>query len=242
MKTWNTFLSRSALCLALTSFAVSAASAAVMNTRPVSVSGSTLQSYLNSLGQTINVNTDQAGNGLWTTTVSHNSTFTIKLALGGPLNNQSIGIYNDGGAATRYQIFPATAGPGWFCVTSFDVGTPGHVVSNLFDANAMWQGQVSYTGVNSSAFGFYVDNSAGAGVCYGEDDENTGTAPYNAMNLVFPATGTSVGSWWIAFQSTPKESDGSGEFTDALVFLESVNGPTPVQPTTWGALKNQFRR
>ena len=95
--------------------------------------------------------------------------------------------------------------------------------------------------MNSSAFGFYIDHPGTSGAVYfGEDDENAGLAPMNATNVVYAATGTSVGSWWIAFQSTPKNSDGSGAFTDALVFLESVNAPTPVRPSTWGGIKNLY--
>lgn len=158
-------------------------------------------------------------------------------------------MYNDGASATHFQVFPANAGPGWFSVTSFDVGTPGHVVANLFNDAAQWQSTANYYGVNSQAFGFYID--AGAAVAgtqskqqlrptslvsnYSEDDENPGVV---AMNLVFPATGNSVGSWWLAFQAT-SGIDGY-EFTDALVFLESVNLTSPVQPITWGGIKSLY--
>ncbi len=236
----NGLCGRVAIGVLSTALSASLASAAVMNPRPVAFNGTALQSYFTSVGQAIDVNTDQKGNALWTTTLSGNSTFTIKLKLGGPATSKAIGLYNDGAPSTHFQIFPATAGPGWFTVTSFDVGAPGHVVSNLFDNTATWKGSTSYDGVNSYAFGFYMDRPTGGGSVYGEDDENAGGAPDNAMNLVYAATGSSVGSWWLSFQAAPKLADG-GSFTDGLIFLESVNGGTsPVQPTSWGGLKNRY--
>jgi hypothetical protein len=235
MATVRGIMGLAASAVALTALSAASVPAAGLNIRPVSVAGTALQDYFTSVGQSINVNTSQVGTALWTTTLSGNSTFTIKLALGSP-STHAIGLYSDGASSTHYQIFPSWAGPGWFTVTSFDVGTKGHVVSNLFNENALWQSSSDYYGVNSQAFGFYIDQpSASLITSFSEDDENPGEMP---MNVVYAATGSSVGSWWLAFQAAPHTGD--GEYKDALVFLESVNLTSPALPSTWGKIKNLY--
>jgi hypothetical protein len=230
---------RAALVVAamVVAFACTSALGATLNTRPVPINGASLQAYFDFVGQTINVNTDQEGNALWTTTVSGNSTFTLQLELTGNASQNAVGIYNDGAPGTLFQIFPGNAAPGWFAIASFDVGIPGRVVVNLFDDNAVLQSSTSYLGVNSGDFGFYLSNATGA-TYYSEDDENAGGAP---QNVVYAATGTSKGSWWLAWEDS-SYSTGDRDFDDLVMFLESVNLPSPVQATSWGAIKSLYKR
>lgn len=214
--------------------AASLASASALNARPVTINGSALQAYLDGKGQTITVNTDQIGNALWTTTASHNSTFTLMLELSGNASGNSVGIYNDGATSTLFQIFPGSAAAGWFAVTTFDVGQPGKVVVNLFDQTATWQGQTTYMGVNSASFGFYI--SGPNGTYFTEDDENGGSP----QNVVYMGTGTSTGNFWLCWEDSAY-STGDQDFDDFVVFLESVNQPMPVLPSTWGQIKGQYR-
>ncbi len=238
MTTWRT-VAAALLGLALittTAFAVTPPEG--MNIRPVHVDTPTLQTYFTSIGQTIDVQADQAPIALWTTSPSNNSTFTFKLET--TLGN-AVGLYNGGMCASEYELFPAEATAGWFAVTSFDVGAKGRVVVNLFDNMALLRSSTVYTGVNSDAFGFFVhplgwfhpDN------CYHSEDHENGLAQTPQM-LVFPATGRGAGSWWLAIQSNSNLNTPTS-FSDALVFLESVN-ITPAVPATWGTIKRMYSR
>jgi hypothetical protein len=195
--------------------------------------GASLQNYFNSVGQTINVNTDQMDVQAWATTVSNNATFTIQLELAGNAAGNSVGVYNTTGGPnpTLFEIFPGSAGVGWFAVASFNVGGPGNLKVNLFDNNANFVSQTSYSGINSNSFGFYLMDPSPT-VFYGEDSRNGGAA----QALVYSGTGTSAGQWWLAFEDTPF-GVGDDDFDDFVVFMESVNAPVPTIQTTWGYLK-----
>lgn len=208
-----------------------------MNARPVHVDTPTLQSYFNAIGQVIDVQNNQVPTALWTTSPSGNSTFTFKLET--TLGN-AVGLYNGGMCANEFEVFPSIATAGWFAVTSFNVGAPGRVVVNVFDNMALLRSSTVYNGVNSDAFGFYIhpDGFFHPDNCYhSEDHENLMQAP---QMLVLPATGSGAGSWWLAMQSS-STANAPASYTDALVFLESVN-ITPTYPSTWGAIKQMYSR
>lgn len=234
------------VCLAGTVLLASVTGAAVYNIRPCTLSSTALQDYFTSIGQTINTATDQNGTALWTSTISHNSTFTIMLELGGDVSRNAVGLYNEGTPSIRYEVFPDWAGPGWFAIASFDVAFDGHLMVNLFDEHAGWQGAKHYYDVNSEMFGFYIEVPAVLGpsqIFYSEDDENgyiPETTEYRPQNLVYAATGSSLGSWWLTFQNTPSDETHM-TFSDVIIFLESVN-VTPVEPTTWGAIKSLYAK
>ena len=103
-----------ACVVALIAFAGSASAA--LRVPQVPVLGGSLQGYLNSVGETINVNTDQQDVQRWTSTVSGNSTFTLQVELtAGNAPANGIGIYNAGFVAPPlYLVFPGAATAGWF--------------------------------------------------------------------------------------------------------------------------------
>jgi hypothetical protein len=232
-----TRIGRVAASLTLGALLVTSASAALRSPQ-VSVNGGSLQGFLNSRGESINVLTDQDAAQTWATTVSDNSTFTLMIELAGNAASNTYGIYNAGLVAPPlYQVFPGAAAAGWFAVASFRTA-PVRAVINLFDANAVLQGSTTYLGVDATNFGYYLQQPPGLGlVFYSQDARNPGGV---AQVLAFAAQGGNAGSWWLAMEDLTTSQGADYDFDDAVLFLESVN-PTPVQATTWGAVKARFR-
>jgi len=210
---------------------------AALRSPQVAVNGGSLQAYLNSKGEAINVNTDQNAAQTWATTVSGNSTFTLMIEFAGNAGTNAVGVYNAGDAVPAlYQVFPGGASDGWFAVASFKSG-PDRVVVNLFDASATFQSSNTYLGATASSFGFYLQQNPGD-VLYSQDARNAGSLPYV---LAYAGTGINTGCWWLAMEDLTAAQNTDGDFDDAVLFLESVN-PTPALNTSWGALKDRFRR
>ena len=222
--------------IALVAFAGSAS--ATLRSPQVVVNGGSLQGYLNSVGESINVLTDQQDIQRWQATVSNNSTFTIQVELAGNAASNTYGLYNASLAAPPlYQVFPGAATNGWFAVASFRT-SPVRVIVNLFDASAALQGTNTYLGADRNDFGFYLQQPAGLGlVFYTQDARNPGSL---AQMLTYAGTGINSGSWWLCFEDLDLAQGSDRDFDDAVLFLESVN-PTPVSKTTWGDLKARFK-
>jgi hypothetical protein len=209
---------------------------AALRVPQIAVAGGSLQGYLNSQGESINVLTDQDATQTWTTTTSNNSTFTLQIELTGNAASNTIGMYNGADPVPPlYQVFPGAATTGWFAVASFRTA-PVRVVVNLFDANAALQGTTTYLGIDKTDFGYYLQQGAGQ-VLYSQDARNAGGT---AQMLTFAGTGLNSGSWWLAMEDATVAQGSDRDFDDAVLFLESVN-PTPVHTTSWGALKARFR-
>ena len=208
---------------------------AALRVPQVAVAGGSLQGYLNGVGESINVNTDQNAVQTWQTTVSNNSTFTLMIELAGNAASNNIGIYTGGAVAPPlYQVFPGAASAGWFATCSFR-NAPVRVVVNLFDDNGAFQGQNTYLGADASNFGYYLDGPGG--LFYTQDARNPGGT---VQALTYAGTGNNSGQWWLCFEDLTESNGKDNDFEDAILFLESVN-PTPVTKTTWGALKVRFR-
>jgi len=213
------------------------AASAALRSPQVVVNGGTLQGYLNSVGESINVSTDQDAVQSWLSTDSNNSTFTFQIELTGNAAANTLGIYNGSVAVPPlYQLFPGAATSGWFAVASFR-SAPTRVIVSLFDANAAFQGSTTYLAgpPDKNDFGFYLMGPGGT--FYMQDARNPGG---KAQMLAFAGTGPNSGSWWAAFEDGPVASGADADYDDAVLFLESVN-PTPVNTTTWGSLKVRFR-
>lgn len=220
------------LSLFAVALAASPASAA-LRAPQIAVAGGTLQGYLNSVGEAINVNTDQQDVQRWQSTVSNNSTFTIQIELSGNSGSNTIGLYNAGDLAPPlYQVFPGAATTGWFAVASFRTA-PVRVVVNLFDNTASNVGTTTYLGANRDDFGFYLTGQAGT--LYTQDSRNGGAA----QALTYAGTGVNSGNWWLCWEDLTAAAGADFDFDDAVLFLESVN-PTPVARTSWGELKKRF--
>ena len=208
---------------------------AALRAPQVAVAGGSLQGYLNGVGESINVLTDQQDVSTWQTTVSNNATFTLMIELAGNAATNNIGIYNGGAVAPPlYQVFPGAASAGWFATCSFR-NAPVRVVVNLFDDNAAFQGQNTYLGADASNFGYYLQGPGGT--FYTQDARNPGGTP---QAVTFAGTGNNSGQWWPCFEDLTESNGKDNDFEDAVLFLESI-APTPVSHTTWGALKVRFR-
>lgn len=219
--------------VALVAFAGTASAA--LRVPQVPVLGGGLQGYLNGVGESINVLTDQNAAQRWAATVSNNSTFTVQVELSGNAASNSIGIYNASAAVPAlYQVFPGAATTGWFAVVSFR-SAPTRAIVTLLDPNAILQGSTTYLGADRNDFGYYLQNSGGT--FYSQDSRNAGSA---AQALTFAGTGINSGQWWLAWEDTAIGGGSDQDYDDAVLFLESVN-PTPVNKTTWGSLKARFQ-
>jgi hypothetical protein len=212
---------------------VSTAGAFALRVPQIPVNGSSLQSYLNSVGESINVNTDQVNVQVLTRDASGNSLFTLMLELAGNANGNTIGIYNANEAVpTLFPVFPGSATPGYFAVVSFQSG--GNLVVNLFNGSAGLVSSNSYSGVNATGFGVYL--SGPGGLFYSEDGRNAGGA---AQAIMFSGTGANYGTFWMAWEDlAPAGTD--HDFDDAVLQLESV-APVPTVTASWGAVKAQYR-
>jgi len=221
--------------LLLAVFVASSAFAA-LRVPQVPVCCGTLQGYLNSVGESINVLTDQDDVQTWSTTVSSNSTFSLQIELGGNAAANNFGIYNGGtvGPPALYPVFPGPASAGWFATASFRT-SPIRVVINLFDAGASFQGSTTYLGADRNNFGYYLNGPGG--LFYSQDARNAGGV---AQMLAYPGTGVNNGQWWLCMEDQQIGGGGDGDFDDAVLFLESIT-PTPVSTTSWGQLKARFR-
>ncbi len=206
---------------------------AALRVPQVPVLGGGLQGYLNTNDGGINVLTDQNAVQTWATTVSNNTTFSLMIEFAGDAASNSIGIYNGSAASPAlYQVFPGGATTGWFATVAFR-NSPTRAVVNLFDQTATLVGTTTYLGADRTNFGYYI--SGPNGTWYTQDYRNAGSA---AQALAYAGTGINIGQWWLCFEDT-HVSSGDQDYDDAVLFLESVN-PTPVNHSTWGALKSRM--
>jgi hypothetical protein len=227
------------LFLAALALATASPALAELRSPQIPVAGSSLQNYLNDppASQTINVLTDQEHAPRWQKSASGNSAMTLMIELATNAGGNSFGLYNASAASPPplYQVFPGAAGANWFAVASFRTA-PIRLVVNLFDQNAVIQGNISYLGIDESNFGYYIENAGGIG--YSQDSRNPGD---QARVLAFAGTGVNEGNWWLCFEDKdPNDPDEDSDFDDAILFIESIN-PTAVSRSSWGALKSRFR-
>lgn len=243
------------LAIATASLAVigiaSQANAFNLRVPQVPVLGGTLQGYLNSKGESINVLTDQMDAQSWSQSASGNSLLTLMVELTGNANGNAIGIYNTLDAAPAlYQVFPGSASPGWFATMSFKT-LPTRVIVSLFDGNGAFLGQTVYLGgpPNPNAFGFYMQNTNNGQTFYSQDGRNPGAG---AQMLAYQGTGINTGEWWLCFEDTavngPARAGAAAvaggasdqDYDDAVCILESVN-PLATVPATIGGVKALYR-
>ena len=221
-----------ALALALVTF-VSPASAA-LRAPQIGLCAGSLQSYLNGVGEPINVLTDQIDAQVWTTGVSGNADLTIMVELAGYATQNNIGVYNTAEATpSLFQVFPGAAGAGWSAMLHFG---GGNLVVNLFN-NGAYQGATTHVGVNSNQFGFYLQGPGGT--FYSQDWRNIGG---KAQILTYLGTGVNSGDKWVCFEDLPYVfPDCLTDFEDAVLNVQSLN-PVKTSGTTWGAVKALYGR
>ena len=226
------------LCALMLALAALPASAALRSPQ-VSVSGSSLQSFLTSMGETTNVLTQQDATQVWGHTVSGSTGYTIMFQGTTTASKHDIGMYNSNAlpltSASKFSLLSGSLGPQAFSTATFRPGN--QLVVNRFDANATPLGATTYNGVNNNSFGFYVDfdNTAPTGMVFTQDYRNG-----RAGALTFAGTGPNLGTWWLCFDEGADAGTGDNDFDDEVIILESVN-PTPVSTSSWGQLKARFR-
>ena len=180
--------------IALLAVTVKPAAAFPPRVPQVAVAGGTLQAYLNGVGESINVQTDQVDAQVWTVAISGNASFTLMIELSANAGGNSIGVYNAGLAAPPLDVvFPGAATAGWFASAHF---SGGNLVVTLFDQNSIIQGQSFYGGIPANNFGFYIQ---GPGGTYYSQDSRNGSV---AQILTYLGTGQNAGDWWECFEDT----------------------------------------
>jgi hypothetical protein len=196
----------------------------------------TLQSQLNTFGESIDVLTDQQDGLVWGTNASLNATMSIIFQLAGNPNQDEFGIAGlnpTGGLAGLCAVFPAgDFNTGYFAVASFRGADL--LTVNLFNASARVINTTTYTGVDRTRFLYYVKNAEGT--FFSHPGFNTDGKVHS---LVFAGTTMNRGSWWMAWEDSVNPP-ATADYGDGLLFLESLN-PTPVAHATWASLKARFR-
>lgn len=220
------------LALAVALASASPSSAFGPRVPQIAFPSASLQGYLNGVGESINVLTDQVDAQTWVSSISGNSSFTLMIELAGSATFNSIGVYNAGdpsGFPPLFQIFPGAAAAGWFATAHF---SGAGMVVTLFDQLSVVQGQTAFPGVDASNFGFYIHSPGGT--FYSQDYRNLG----HAHVLTYLGTGRNFGDWWECFEDLPW-SENAIDFDDAVLLLQSV-APTPAARNSWGAIKSLY--
>jgi len=202
---------------------------------PTSPDGVTLQDYLNGIGESINVETDQLDAQVWDGSgAPGNKTFTLLIELAGYAQQNAIGVYNSSGgpSPTLFQMFPSAATAGWYVNAHF---ASGNLTVQLFDNNGVFQGSTNYAGVDANSFGFYLQGPGGT--FYSEDYRNGGGLP---QVLTYAGTGVDEGDWFECFEDLPRSVSSDSDFQDAILLLQAIV-PTPTHDQSWGEVKKSYR-
>ena len=222
------------LLLSLAALAASATLAsAALRSPQVPVVGGGLQAYLISVGESINVNTDQQAIQSWSHTVSGTTTYTVQFQSSPNAAIQQFGLYNASAVIPPlFFLLSGSVGPLGFSTATFK---PGNIlVVNRFDALGNFLSTTTFGGVDPNNFGFYL--SVPAGTVFTQDARNPGGL---ARAISFMGTGANAGTWWLCWDEPLAGAPGDQDFDDLVVLMESVN-PTPVSKTSWGELKSRF--
>jgi hypothetical protein len=207
---------------------------AALRAPQVPILGGSLQAYLNSVPQAINVLTDQDATQAWTHTSSNTTTYTIMFESSPNANVFQFGLYNASAVIPPlFFLVSGSVGPQGYSTATF---MPGNIlVVNRFDANANFLSTTTFGGVDPTNFGFYL--SGPNGTFFTQDARNPGG---RAQAVSFKGTGSANGTWWLCFEESSVAAGSDQDFDDLVIMMESVN-TTPVNRTTWGQLKARFR-
>ena len=217
------------LALLVASVCLASTSHAALRVPQVPVGGVGLQNYLNSVGEAINVNTDQDATQTWSHTSSGTAAFTLMLQTSN-INANLFGLYNGSDAVVGVRpVIASGRSADAFSTVTFQPG--GNIVVNHFDENGIFMFSVPFAGVDATNVGFALEIT-GTAVYLTQDFRNAGG---QARALAYRGTGANAGTWWLCWE------DGTdNDFDDTVILMESVN-PTPVSRSSWGTLKARCR-
>lgn len=207
---------------------------AALRAPQVPILGGTLQAYLNGIGESINVATDQDATQSWAHTSSATTAFTIQVESSINANNNNVSMYNSSaGAPSLFLLLPGSFLPQAFATGTFK---PGNLLTvNRFDDLGNLVSSQTYGGVDPTGFSFAIQGPNGT--YFTQDARNPGG---KAQAVTFQGTGGNAGTWWLCFEESAVATGSDQDFDDCVILMESVN-PTPVSGTSWGALKQRFR-
>ena len=200
----------------------------------IGLDGISLQSYLTSVGESVNTLTQQLDIQTWQGPLSGSATFSLRMEIAGYARLNSIGIYNANQVnPVKFLIFPGGASAGWYATCSFSPG--GNLSVSLYNNSSTLQGTTNYSGVDRLNFGFYLEGPAGT--FYSQDYRNAGGKP---QVLAFSGTGPYSGRWWECFDDLPYASS-DVDFQDSILLLQAVDPTTLTLGLSWGSLKALYR-
>jgi hypothetical protein len=220
--------------LAVASLALVAGSASALNLRSPQVpfNFGPLQGYLNVVDPGINVATDQVNAQVWSVAITGNTDFTLALKSGLGAGN-SVGVYNAlapmGPIPPLFQVFPGGAVAGWYAALHFG---GGNLSVSTFNQASVFQGTVTYPGVNPNNFGFYTQGPGG--IWFSQDARNAPAGPQMLTydSVAFP------GDFWLCFEVILYGP--AATFDGVVINVQSIR-PTPAKTTTWGEVKSKYR-
>ncbi len=222
------------LVASVASVAFTSRADAALRVPQVPVLGGSLQAYLNSVGESINVATQQDATQAWAHTTSATTAFTLQFESTPNANLNSFGMYNGGAVVpTLFLLINGAIIPQGFSTGTFKPGN--QLVVNRFDHNAIPLGSQTFIGVDPTNFCFYLQGPNGT--FFTQDARNPGG---KAQALAYAGTGPNTGTWWLCWEESSVAAGSDQDFDDCVVLMESVN-PTPVSTTSWGQLKARFR-
>jgi hypothetical protein len=215
--------------------AIASPASAGLRVPQVPVIGGGLQAYLNSIGESINVNTDQQDAQTFQQSASGNASLTIAFQSSPNAAIQQVGIYNAGAVIPPlFFIISGSVGPLGYSTMSFK---PGNIlVVNRFDALANFLSTTTFGGIDAGNFGFYM--STAAGTIFSQDARNPGGL---ARMIVFKGTGLNSGEWFICVDEPGVGTPGDQDYDDCVLVLESVN-PLATQQSSLGQVKALFKK
>ncbi|HKW14429.1 MAG TPA: hypothetical protein VJS69_08090 [Candidatus Krumholzibacteria bacterium] len=201
----------------------------------VPVVGGGLQAYFTSIGESINVNTDQQADQVFQQTGSGNSSLTLVYQSSPNAAIQQVGVYNASAVIPPlFFVLSGSVGIKGFSTMSFKPGAI--LVVNRFDAASNFLSTTTFGGFTANDFGIYL--SVQAGTVFSQDSRNPGGL---ARMIAFKGTGLNAGEWFLCFDEPLAGAPGDGDFDDCVLVLESVN-PLATEPTSLGHVKALFRK
>ena len=200
----------------------------------VPVLGGGLQAFFNSIGESINVNTDQQDLSVFQHSASGNALLTIKYQSSPNVPTQLVGIYNASAAIPPlFFVIQGSLGPLAFSSMSFK---PGNFLTvNRFDANGNFISTTTFGGIDPTNFGFYL--AVPFGTRFSQDYRNPGGLPHM---LVFAGSGQNAGEFFLCWDEPGVGGPGDQDFDDCVLILESVS-PLATVPSTIGGVKSLYR-